>query len=129
VRTEWNTSDIWLRRSFEWNESPGGNQRLTIHHDEDAEVYINAVLAAKVSGFTTDYEDVAMSVEANAALKKTGNIIAFHCHQTGGGQYIDVGIARVEPSKNQKKRRLSKPYLFGSILKHQPCAICGTTVS
>ena len=32
-----------------------------MHHDEDAEVYINGVLSAKVTGYITDYEIVPLS--------------------------------------------------------------------
>src|SRR5262249_54784201 len=96
VRTEWKTGDIWLRREFDWPEGKTGELCFDMHHDEDAEVYINGVLAAKVSGYLTAYDQVIMSKEARAALKPGKNIIAVHCHQTTGGQYIDVGISEVK---------------------------------
>ena len=48
VRTVWNTSDIWIRRTFDLDDIPSqGDISLTIHHDEDAEVYINGRLVQK----------------------------------------------------------------------------------
>jgi hypothetical protein len=95
VRTEWKSSDIWLRRTFELEDKKFGQPQLDIHHDEDAEVYINGVLAAKVSGYTTSYVQVPINAAARRALKAGRNCLAVHCTQSGGGQYIDVGLADV----------------------------------
>jgi hypothetical protein len=94
VRTEWNTPDIWLRREINFDSSPLRNLMLTVHHDEDFELYINGILAAKAAGYTSDYEEIPLSATALKALKSGRNVIAIHCHQTGGGQYIDAGFAR-----------------------------------
>lgn len=95
VRTLWNTSDIWLRRAFTLDNELRDNLYLLIHHDEDAEVYINGVLAATLDGYTTDYQTILLAPDARAALRKGNNILAIHCRQTGGGQYIDAGFACV----------------------------------
>lgn len=96
VRTEWRTPDIWIRRSFELPSGKLGKVRLNIHHDENAEVYINGILAAKLRGYVVDYTVANISDEARESLKPGKNTIAIHCHQTGGGQYIDAGLVEIE---------------------------------
>lgn len=93
ARTEWSTPDIWIRREFEIAGEVPGKPGLRIYHDEDAEVYVNGVPAAKVLGHTVAYYVVPMTPPGAAALKTGTNVIAVHCRQTRGGQYIDVGIA------------------------------------
>jgi len=93
VRTEWKSSDIWLRRAFELKDKKLNQPHLSIHHDEDAEVYINGRLIAKLTGYTTSYVQVPIEEAARKALKVGSNCLAMHCHQTSGGQYIDVGLA------------------------------------
>jgi hypothetical protein len=100
VRTEWKTPDIWIRRIFDLSEKqPLDRLQLNMHHDEDAEVYLNGVLAAKVTGYTTDYQWFAIRGEARAALRPGKNVIAIHCKQTGGGQYIDAGLVELIDAK------------------------------
>jgi hypothetical protein len=96
VRTEWKTEDIWVRRSFELKDAPAGEVWLRMHHDEDAEVYINGVLACKAQGWTTDYTEFPLTVEGRKALKSGTNVIAIHVKQTSGGQYIDAGLVEVK---------------------------------
>jgi hypothetical protein len=96
VRTVWNTPDLWLRREFTMPEGKWADLHLRVHHDEDVEIYINGVLAASASGFTTQYEELSIHAAAKAVLKPGPNLVAVHCRQTGGGQYIDVGLSDVQ---------------------------------
>jgi hypothetical protein len=96
IGTVWNGPDIWLRRPF----NPGARTPeelskviLRLHHDEDAEVYINGVQALAVTGYTLSYEYASISKAAQGAIVSNGtNMLAVHCHQTAGGQYIDAGL-------------------------------------
>ena len=96
-RTSWSSSDIWIRRSFKINNLDASklpDLRLWLFHDEDAEIYINGELAAKVTGYNTKYEQWPLLPEGLQALKLDGsdNVIAIHCKQTTGGQFIDCGL-------------------------------------
>ncbi len=102
VRTEWKTPDIWIRRTIELPEGKLAQPCFWLHHDEDCEVYVNGVLAGKAGGFTTQYEELAMTPDGAAALKPGKNTLAVHCRQTQGGQYIDVGIVDLVPKAATK---------------------------
>jgi hypothetical protein len=95
VRTRWDTPDIWLRREITLPEGNWRNLQLWIHHDEDVEVYVNGVLASEESGFLVEYSLLPLSDAGRAALKPGKNLFAVHCHQTAGGQYIDLGVVEV----------------------------------
>lgn len=103
IGTAWDTTDIWIRRAF---VLPDGvkDPQLVVHHDEDAEVYVNGQQVADLKGYTTSYELVPLADHA-AALKAGQNTIAIHCHQTRGGQYVDAGISEViEPGPAGRPR-------------------------
>ena len=96
IGTVWNTREIWLRREIELAASKSSDPQAWLHHDEDAEVYINGVLALKLSGFVSGYDAFPLTPAGKTALKAGKNIIAIHCRQTGGGQYIDLGLVDVD---------------------------------
>jgi hypothetical protein len=98
IGTTWNTPDIWLRREITLPASvdPARVQLLT-YHDEGIEVYFDGILAAKESGYLTSYQTVEIRAAARDSLKPDARVIlAVHCHQTGGGQGVDVGIVEVD---------------------------------
>ncbi|MBC8104357.1 MAG: cellulase family glycosylhydrolase [Cytophagales bacterium] len=96
-RTVWQTPDIWLRREFTLGEreaaSAASQAVLLACHDDEAEVYLNGVLAATLSGYSHDYREVALTREGAATIRPGRNVIAVHCRSTIGGQFIDIGIA------------------------------------
>jgi len=102
IGTTWDTSDIWIRRSFDLEGKIPNELYLSAHHDEDAEVYINGKLVAKLSGYTSGYVRTPLDEKAKAALKPGLNRLAVHCHQTSGGQYIDVGFVDVKERPTKK---------------------------
>jgi hypothetical protein len=91
-RTEWKSADIWMRREFEMPAGKFDSLNLTMHHDEDADVYIDGVPAGRFPGFNAEYESLEILSGATALLKPGKHVMAVHCHQTTGGQYIDLGI-------------------------------------
>jgi hypothetical protein len=94
VRTEWQSRNLWLRRSFNLELELEALQdlQLRVHHDEDAEIYLNGELIAALPHYTFDYVAINRDGAIRAALRPGENILAVHCKQTWGGQYIDVGL-------------------------------------
>jgi hypothetical protein len=102
VRTTWKTPEIWLRRTIELDGADPAKCHLRVHHDEDAKVYVNGKLVAELAGYTTEYRDVELDERAATAFAKGRNTIAVQCRQTGGGQYIDVGVVEFVPAGKKK---------------------------
>ena len=103
IGVSWTTSDIWLRRTFNLgNLTPEQVSQMVVkdYHDEDIDVYINGVLAYHADGFTGNFEYKPLTAEGKAALKPNAvNTMAVHVKQTGGGQYVDVGLTQRIPAK------------------------------
>jgi hypothetical protein len=96
IGTTWNTDDIWLRRTITMPPGNYTNLQFWVYHDEDIDVYVNGVPAASEPGYVSQYELLQISPAARALLKPGAKItLAVHCHQTTGGQDIDVGLDNV----------------------------------
>lgn len=90
VGTDWNSSEIWIRREFQVAAPIKGSPVLRVFHDEDAEVYLNGSKVASLRGFVGHYIDIP--IKEPGLIKPGRNVIAIHCRQTEGGQFIDAGI-------------------------------------
>jgi hypothetical protein len=55
----------------------------------------------ELKGYTVAYKLVPLTVAQQAAFREGDNQIALHCHQTGGGQYLDMGIVELIPKTDR----------------------------
>ena len=99
--TPWTTPDIWLRRHFNPGSLSADDLKhlvLRLLHDDDVQVFINGVPAYAHDGFVVEYKYDNIDRPAALAIVPGGdNVLAVHCLQKTGGQYIDVGISQRLP--------------------------------
>jgi hypothetical protein len=99
VGTLWNTDDIWLRKEVDLKSTKSLVLSGWLTHDDDAEVYINGVLAIRAPGAIHAYEEFNFNRRSYALLTPGKVLIAVHCHNTVGDQYVDFGIVGFKPTK------------------------------
>lgn len=56
------------------------------------EIYLNGTQIFAERGHLSDYKEVPLGDAALKALRIGRNVLAVHCHQTAGGQFVDVGL-------------------------------------
>jgi hypothetical protein len=93
--TLWDSADIWMRRWVQIPDNTPQNLAFLVMHDGDVEIYINGVKAASAAGLVEKYTLLPMNLAGRYALRPGKNLIAVHCHQATGGQFIDMGIVAV----------------------------------
>jgi len=97
-RTEWRTKEIWLRTTVKLPSSMADRKlAFAVCHDEDVTIYLNGIRAAAAGGYIPNYKALAVARDAACSLKAGENLIAVHCRQTSGGQYIDVELVDAGP--------------------------------
>ncbi|WP_207310284.1 glycoside hydrolase family 2 protein [Rubripirellula amarantea] len=95
VGTVWKSSDIWLRRVISIKQVPA-RPGFLIHHDDEAEIFLNGKQVAVLPAWTNDYQVVPLHDLHRSTLRQGKNTLAIHCHQDAGGQFIDAHIIDVE---------------------------------
>jgi predicted alpha-1,2-mannosidase len=103
ARTRWDSDDIWMRRTFTLT-TIHGQPAVLMCHDEDAEVYINGILALTSPGYSDSYAIFPISPKSAATLHPGKNILAMHVHHEDfEAHFADAGIVEVLwPDKTTK---------------------------
>ena len=95
-RTEWNTPELWLRRSFGLSSLPESLD-LRLFHNGPLEVYVNGNLAYQGAS-SVGYRVAPVNEAAMASLLVGENSIAVHIAKNSDesfGPYFDLGLGRL----------------------------------
>jgi hypothetical protein len=93
TKTPWKSKNIWVRRTFTYSKSAINKLCLKLHHDDDAEVYLNGEKIYTGPGANSDLQYFTLPDEVVNKLKDGENVLAMHCTNTGGGAWIDAGLS------------------------------------
>ena len=91
MNTKWDTGNIWLRTTLNFDAVPP-MLALRLYHDEGCEVFVNGKQLLARRGYITEHEMIWLSDAERSLFKPGANLIAIHCRQTGGGQGIDLQV-------------------------------------
>jgi hypothetical protein len=101
VATPWTKGDLWLRREFVLEDVPAVAPLLRICHAGPVEVYVNGVLAARVTGDLRGFENHPITAAARAALRPGRNVLAVHAASAPDNErarrYVDAGLVVLAP--------------------------------
>jgi len=93
IKTEWTSTDLWLRKEVTINEAIEAPV-LKVIHDENYEVYVNGQLLFAEKGYINKYKYIRLADELSKVFKQGKNLIAVHVTNENGRQFIDVGIGK-----------------------------------
>ena len=102
--TQWNTDDIWIRRSFDLDNTSFRDPYFLVFNNDEAELYVNGELVLNLPRSAQFYEWIPMDETIMKKLKKKDNSIAVHTHDDHHPKFIDVGIVDVLPAGRAAER-------------------------
>ncbi|MEO8821680.1 MAG: DUF5127 domain-containing protein, partial [Ginsengibacter sp.] len=98
--TQWNTKDLWVRRSFNLSKKDFNKLFLKLRHDDNIEVYLNGEKVYEKIGWIHKFEFLPLD---KANLKIGENVLAIHIANTAGGAFLDAGIVNEPVVKNDER--------------------------
>lgn len=109
ARTRWSTAEIWIRLDVEVPAEGIGRASLRFFHDDDVEIFVNGEPLLTRQGYTVEYEDIALAPDQVALFRPGRNVLAIHCRNESGPQYVDLGITYDPPGARTPPVRESLP--------------------
>jgi len=90
-QSEWKSREIWIRRSFDLQQTNINELLLKIKYDDNVEIYLNGEKIFN-AGCCSANKEILLSKAIEQKLRKGKNVLAMYCENTGGQAYIDAGL-------------------------------------
>jgi len=90
-QSEWKSREIWIRRTFDFQQANINELLLKIKYDDNVEIYLNGEKIFN-AGCCSANKEVVLSKTIEQKLRKGKNVLAMYCENTGGQAYIDAGL-------------------------------------
>jgi len=90
-QSEWKSREIWIRRSFDFQQVTINELLLKIKYDDNVEIYLNGEKIFN-AGCCSANKEILLSKAIEQKLRKGRNVLAMYCENTGGQAYIDAGL-------------------------------------
>ena len=93
INTAWEIGSIWMRKTFTLPNVEVESIVLSLHHDEDVEVFLNGQRVYQETGWLQDYSEFYLGEEFKSLLRPGAtNVLAVACRNSDGPGYIDAGL-------------------------------------
>ncbi|MEY4381423.1 MAG: hypothetical protein RJA92_803, partial [Bacteroidota bacterium] len=91
--TAWDTKEIWVRRTFNYDGASIDYLLAKLRYDEDVEVYLNGNKIYSCGNcYVTSVKTYPLEEAFKKYLKNGENILAMHCINTQGYAWLDAGL-------------------------------------
>lgn len=92
IRTSWEPGSIWIRKAFTLPDVDIQSLVMSLHHDEDVEVFLNGTPVFQESGWKDAYSEFYLDDAHKSLLRPGRNVLALACRNTDGPGYLDAGL-------------------------------------
>ena len=104
----WTTSDIWLRRHFNWKAAKVTRVVFDMFHDENVEIYLNGARILEEAGWNDGWGPFEVPAGTfMSAVREGDNVLAVKVHDSGAPRYFDCGLT-VEVEYESVNRKENK---------------------
>ena len=91
--TAWDTKEIWVRRTFNYDGASIDYLLAKLRYDEDVEIYLNGNKIYNCGNcYVTSVKTYPLEEAVKKYLQKGENTIAIHCINTQGYAWLDAGL-------------------------------------